>query len=986
MKTNPQIRNRVAAAAKLLMLAAFIVVISPQIARAQGGPTLEDLWMPEGTNIYSANSGFVGIGTTVPVYKLDVWSESRGVARFGNLNGRSEVLITAPTGFNANLSLLQGDTSQWLLANVATNDRFAIMQAGELEVFSILQDGKVGVGTATPGFLFDVQGGQLNASGGLCIAGVCKTAWSQTSQWTTAGANIHFTGGNVGIGTSAPGSPLEINSNQNAVVRLLALNNPSSGASAQSAVSFFEGATEKAKFGVNSSGAAGYVGGQNAFQIWNLSNAPMVFGTNGAERLRVSASGNVGIGTAAPGYRLDVQSGQINVSDGICMAGDCKSSWSQVAPWSTFGGNLSYSAGSVGIGTSSPGSLLEISKNQNAGTSVVVDNAYTSAGNSAYSGLMLKQSGVNRLLVASINDNNSTATAGPGAAQIWNFANAPMVFATNNLERMRLDAAGNLGIGTNSPTLPVEIRGNSVAFTSDARALIGNYDLTAMAQGVGGGIQFGGKYHTNGALAGFASISGIKENATNNDFSSALVFTTRAMPNTQTEKLRITSAGRVGIGTSAPTANLEISSGTAQFSPAVNIMASAHATSERAAMSFGMNAAGTVGWSFGQDRNGNGTRDMYLFDVSNNRDLMYWGSNGSVGIGNTTPSASYKLDVSGSVNAGGLCIGGDCKTAWSQVTSSTSAANVSAGQFGANVGGGNYSFPGNVDLSGTITWGNTNSRTDSKNDAGAQASKSGFFETATPTNYPAGASSWWHLIEARHSNNANNYALQIAGSFFDQNVYTRKTNNSGATAWSKFVLQDSSNNVSLPGSGVWSANGNVGIGTTGPTSKLDVVGNVNVSGVGSGNITASGTITGGTINAKYQDVAEWVESSQALPVGTVVVLDQSKSNQVVASSHSYDTSVAGVISAQPGITLGERSETKVLVATTGRVKVRVDASPGPIRIGDLLVTSDQAGVAKKSEPLSLGGVQIHRPGTLIGKALEPLAAGTGEILVLLSLQ
>jgi hypothetical protein len=40
----------------------------------------------------------------------------------------------------------------------------------------------------------------------------------------------------------------------------------------------------------------------------------------------------------------------------------------------------------------------------------------------------------------------------------------------------------------------------------------------------------------------------------------------------------------------------------------------------------------------------------------------------------------------------------------------------------------------------------------------------------------------------------------------------------------------------------------------------------------------------------------------------------------------------------------------------------------------------------KSLPIEVGGVRMHRPGTLIGKALEPLAGGTGEILVLLSLQ
>ena len=50
------------------------------------------------------------------------------------------------------------------------------------------------------------------------------------------------------------------------------------------------------------------------------------------------------------------------------------------------------------------------------------------------------------------------------------------------------------------------------------------------------------------------------------------------------------------------------------------------------------------------------------------------------------------------------------------------------------------------------------------------------------------------------------------------------------------------------------------------------------------------------------------------------------------------------------------------------------------------MTSDIAGVAMKSEGVNLGGVQIHRPGTIIGKALEPLAKGSGEILVLLSLQ
>ncbi len=182
-----------------------------------------------------------------------------------------------------------------------------------------------------------------------------------------------------------------------------------------------------------------------------------------------------------------------------------------------------------------------------------------------------------------------------------------------------------------------------------------------------------------------------------------------------------------------------------------------------------------------------------------------------------------------------------------------------------------------------------------------------------------------------------------------------------------------------------------------PTSDNDVlIGSsdhargLKVQGTGpstfAGSVTVTGSLTAGTVYATYQDVAEWVPAAEAMPAGTVVVISHDSNNTVTVSTRSYDTGVAGVVSANPGLLLGVASTSKGKIATTGRVRVRVDASRQPIRMGDLLVTSDRPGMAMKSEPLDVGGVKIHRPGTILGKALEPLPNGEGDILVLLSLQ
>jgi hypothetical protein len=189
----------------------------------------------------------------------------------------------------------------------------------------------------------------------------------------------------------------------------------------------------------------------------------------------------------------------------------------------------------------------------------------------------------------------------------------------------------------------------------------------------------------------------------------------------------------------------------------------------------------------------------------------------------------------------------------------------------------------------------------------------------------------------------------------------------------------------LPGSQNFRVTGNVIASesvTIGPAGGNQATQRFTVNGSAHFN----GTVTGTNIKAHYQDVAEWVPATTDLAPGTVVILNRGRNNEVMASATAYDTTVAGVVSAAPGLSLGIEGEGKEQVATTGRVKVRVDARVKPIAVGDLLVTSDTPGTAMRSEPMNINGRAFHQPGTILGKALEPLEGGVGEILVLLSMQ
>lgn len=118
----------------------------------------------------------------------------------------------------------------------------------------------------------------------------------------------------------------------------------------------------------------------------------------------------------------------------------------------------------------------------------------------------------------------------------------------------------------------------------------------------------------------------------------------------------------------------------------------------------------------------------------------------------------------------------------------------------------------------------------------------------------------------------------------------------------------------------------------------------------------SGLITGTATQAQYADLAEIFPTDDTdLEPGDVV--DFSGDNKVAKSNQEAHTSVAGVVSTEPGFLLNE-SGTGVKLAMTGKVPCKVQ---GIVNAGDLLVSAGN-GKAKSATNPSVG--------TVIGKAIE----------------
>jgi hypothetical protein len=118
--------------------------------------------------------------------------------------------------------------------------------------------------------------------------------------------------------------------------------------------------------------------------------------------------------------------------------------------------------------------------------------------------------------------------------------------------------------------------------------------------------------------------------------------------------------------------------------------------------------------------------------------------------------------------------------------------------------------------------------------------------------------------------------------------------------------------------------------------------------------------------------------------GDVLVMSRD-GRGVQKTRERYSSRVVGVYSTRPAVIGAEKGgETRVdasdiPVAITGIVPAKVTTENGAVAVGDLLVTSSRPGFAMRAGRKGL-------PGTIVGKALEPLSAGSGSVKVLVLLR
>jgi hypothetical protein len=495
---------------------------------------------------------------------------------------------------------------------------------------------------------------------------------------------------------------------------------------------------------------------------------------------------------------------------------------------------VSYFDGKVGIGTTSPTHLLTLEK-------------------ASSPGLKIKDTTQGTTLLAFSQDSNS---------HIGTYSSHPLVLDTNSTERMRITSSGNVGIGTTSPNNKLQVSGTGRVFNavSSNDQVVASFTCPSTFPGISTiGFEAAGStsdYHVR-----------IGANATN------LVAYTNNL-----ERMRITSGGNVGIGTTSPSQKLEVAGKLLVDNGNLGSVAGdtiyhAEITGQRHHLDFKeVRTANGSDWmnttyklqmrvdstnhqsiDFVSDANAKEHIDIYTGNqVFNTR----FDANGNVGIGTTSPQSKLHVSKNGNANGGSILMGegGSGTNKWSYLAGT---------HYDQATGSGNGSGSAGMAIIGSLA-----TNTYNKVYIGG-----GPYEINAATQIDF----WTHSSTLSTQGGTRRGYVDNGGNWFLAD-----------TLW------------------VDNTNSNVGIGTSTPSQKLHVTGNARVTGAYYDSNNLPGT--SGQVLSSTATGTDWVSLSEISGV------DGTGTANTIAMWSDSDTITDSLIS-QPNTTTVQLNGEVVLPST-----------------------------------------------------------------------